>query len=170
MGGLGSGRDGYRPVVEYGLKLDSYRLQRQGLLSSHSNGIILVSLKWTNTVTGEEVASINYEVDYFTQCMKLSYTRTLSSEKYPINDIVWLTTQKTNFNGSRFLFLCPKCSRRTAKLYLPNGALHFRCRICYNLTYLSSNESHRFDSMFFMLSKSSGLSVLQVKRALKNQF
>ncbi len=169
MGGYGSGRSGWRPVVEYGLKLDSYRLQRQDILNIHRSGISFGSIQWTNTATGEYIASIGYEVNYYRKSMMLNYTRTLNNEKYPVEENIWLTTQKTNFGGSRFLFLCPKCNKRTAKLYLPNGALHFRCRRCYNLTYLSSNQSHQLDALFQKLSNDVGCSFKEVKNILKKK-
>jgi hypothetical protein len=78
----------------------------------------------------------------------------------------WKSRQKTNFGGSRFLFLCPRCLRRTAKLYLPSGGIHFRCRICYRLTYQSCNDSHKFDAMFANLAQSTGVPFSQVKNIL----
>jgi hypothetical protein len=167
MGGSGSGRDGYRPVIEYGLKLDSYNLQRKGLLSTRSKGIVPSSLTWTNTTTGEKVASIGYEVNYSIDRMTLDYTCTVGGEKHQVKESVWLSRHKTNFGGSRFLFLCPGCSKRTAKLYLPSGGIYFRCRRCYNLTYLSSNESHAGDALFAHIASEVGLPFSQVKRMLK---
>ncbi|MGD0037062.1 MAG: hypothetical protein ABSC53_07200 [Bacteroidota bacterium] len=170
MGGSGSGRSGWRPVVEYGLKLDSYRLQRQGLLNIHEWGVSSGSLVWSITSTGEKVASTGYSINYGNRSMTLDYTKTIDGEKYPVNDIVWLLIQKTNFGGSRFLFLCPKCAARVAKLYLPNGALYFRCRRCYNLTYQSSNSSHAFDSLFWNLASETGVPFKAVKEVLKNKW
>jgi hypothetical protein len=169
MGGSGSGRSGWRPIVENALKLDSYRLQRQGLLNIHEWGLSSGSLIWSNTSTGERVASIGYTIDYGRRSMTLDYTKTINGEEYPVNDIVWLLIQKTNFGGSRFLFLCPKCGARVAKLYLPNGALYFRCRRCYNLTYQSSNDSGRFDNLFRHLASETGTSFEMVKDILKNK-
>ena len=169
MGDSGSGRDGYSPVVEYGLKLDSYRLQRQGLLSTRSRGIVSISLAWTNTATGENVGSIGFEVNYNIERMTLDYTCTVGGEKHQVKEGVWLSRQKTNFGGSRFIFLCPGCRKRTAKLYLPSGGIYFRCRSCYNLTYQNSNENHRFDSMFAHLAKTSGVPFSQVKNILSSK-
>jgi hypothetical protein len=170
MGGSGSGRSGYRPVVENGLKLDSYRLQRQGLLKIHGCGFSLGSLEWTYTSSGEHVASIGYSVNYDTKTFTLDYTKTIDGEKHPVNDTVRLTVQRTNFGGSRFLFICPRCYIRAAKLYLPNGALYFRCRRCYNLTYQSSNSSRAFDSLFRHLASEAGVSFRTVKEILKNKW
>ena len=166
MGGSGSGRYGFRSVVEDALKLDSYSLQRKGLLSTRLTGIVPIFLVWSNTVTGEKVASINYEVNYSFDRMTLDYTCTLGGEKHQVKEAISLSRQKTNFGGSRFLFLCPGCSTRTAKLYVPSGGIYFRCRTCYRLTYQSSNDSHKFDAMFVQFAKTSGVPLSQVKNIL----
>jgi hypothetical protein len=167
MGGYGSGRSGWRPVVEDGLKLDSYKLQRDGLLSTRGGGRALGSLVWLNTATGERVASVGYTVDYMAKSLTLHYTTTASDEKREVNDFIWLGVQRTNFGGSRFLFICPRCTRQAAKLYLPCGAVYFRCRRCYNLTYVSSNESHRFDRLFWQIATETRLPFNVVKGTLK---
>ncbi len=159
MGGLGSGRIGHRPVVENALKLDSYKFHRGG----HSLG----SFEWTNTSTGKRIASISYVVDCVNMTMKLFYT--ITDENKLVNDSIPLTTQKTNFNGSRFLFKCPSCYARVANLYLPNGALYFRCRRCYNLTYRSCNESGKFDSLNRYIASNLGVPVEQVRNILKKK-
>ncbi len=58
-----------------------------------------------------------------------------------------LTTTHCRYGGTRFWFLCPQCSRRIGKVYLPcavtvNGrpASRFLCRHCYPLTYLQRQE------------------------------
>jgi hypothetical protein len=50
-----------------------------------------------------------------------------------------LTTTTVHFGGERFWFIC-ECGRRAGKLYLPTGETVFRCRLCYDLTYLSARE------------------------------
>jgi len=51
-------------------------------------------------------------------------------------------------------------------LYLPNGALYFGCRQCYNLTYESSNESHRYDHLFRHIAIERGVSMAKAKKIL----
>jgi hypothetical protein len=162
MGGSGSGRSGWRPVVENALKLDSSKF--------HKSGYSYGSFEWTNTSTGEQVASIGYSMNCNNMTIKLEYTKTVDGEKNPVNDTIPLTIQKTGFKGSRFLFLCPKCSARVAKLYLPNGALYFRCRKCYNLTYQSSNDSGKFNGLFRHIAANTGLPFENVKRILKKKW
>jgi hypothetical protein len=64
--------------------------------------------------------------------------------------------------GPRWYFLCPlmvdgkPCLRRVLKLYRPPGQIYFGCRTCYRLTYTSSQESHKFDSLYKHLAASVG--------------
>jgi hypothetical protein len=161
------GRHGWRPVVEDGLKLDSYRLQRDRLLNPRGGGFVMGSLVWTYTSTGERVASVGYTVDYSTSSFTLNYTTTVREEKRDVTDRIRLIKQRTNFGGVRFMFLCPSCQRRAAKLYLPGGGVYFRCRRCYNLTYTSSNESRKFDGLYRIIARNLGTSPTAVKSALK---
>jgi hypothetical protein len=46
---------------------------------------------------------------------------------------------RPHFGGSRVWFICG-CGRQSGKLYLPAGQTVFRCRLCYNLTYRSSQQ------------------------------
>lgn len=58
------------------------------------------------------------------------------------------TTTPCRFGGQRFWFLCPQCSRRVGKVYLPcsvytpqgNRVTLFLCRDCHPLTYLQRRE------------------------------
>ena len=51
---------------------------------------------------------------------------------------------RPHFGGSRVWFICG-CGRQSGKLYLPAGQTVFRCRICYNLAYRSSQEHSKRD-------------------------
>jgi hypothetical protein len=167
MGGYGSGRRGYRPLVEDALKLDAYRLQRDGTLSSRGTGMRFGSLIWTNTITGKRHASISYTVNYGEGSIKLHYTNTVCGEEHSVNDLIWLRLQRTNFEGLRFLFQCPRCFRRVAKLYLPSGGVYFRCRRCYNLTYRSSNESRKFDILYGAIARKLHVTIPEVRKAMR---
>lgn len=50
-----------------------------------------------------------------------------------------VTTTRPHLGGERFWLVCG-CARRSGKLYLPDGETVFRCRLCYDLTYQSSQE------------------------------
>ncbi len=59
-----------------------------------------------------------------------------------------------NYGGVRYWFLCPAvkdgvyCGNRVTKLFLPPGGVVFGCRDCYDLTYQSCQESHKYDKVF----------------------
>jgi|WetSurMetagenome_2_1015567.scaffolds.fasta_scaffold06003_2 hypothetical protein len=169
MGGYGSGRrwgcaSSARCTVE-----DSLVLGGQGVLAKTiraANGSAWGgSFIWSRN--GERFADIGYTL--FGNILTLSYTRRETDKaKYPVT----LVTTPQPKGGLRYWFKCPLqgCGRRTAKLYLPNGALYFGCRQCYNLTYESCNESHKFDAMFGHIAGRIGASIKEVKKALKEEW
>lgn len=184
MGGYGSGRDWYRKkiTVESCRVLDVGSLQRAKVLRAdrHSHG----SWVWSDAETGEKTADISYEVntinptetagnkcgidglkpfDADTNWIRLSYTFTESGEtmKYRVG----LITDPLPWGGVRWAFLCPNvhCGRVCRKLYLPNGGRYFACRLCYRLTYTSSQDAHRWDT----LARSMGMTPTQLNAGLR---
>jgi hypothetical protein len=75
--------------------------------------------------------------------MELSYRKTVQGEAVDVTEPIQLETTAPHFGGIRNWFICPLvknaqiCNRRAQKLYLPNGAKYFGCRVCYDLTYES---------------------------------
>ena len=65
---------------------------------------------------------------------------------------VRLTWTPCYFGGIRWWFICPQevngnaCGKRVGSLYLEGK--QFGCRHCYNLTYTSSQDSHKYDRLF----------------------
>lgn len=70
-----------------------------------------------------------------------------------IEETVRLQTTRPHFGGSRHFFSCPRatdgreCGRRVGKLYRPPDQRRFACRHCLDLTYQSSQRSHRYDRL-----------------------
>ena len=56
--------------------------------------------------------------------------------------------------------------RRVRKLYLPPGSRRFGCRNCHDLTYTSSQDSHRYGQLFAALARETGFDPAFVRRAL----
>ena len=170
MGGYGSGRRfGLRvkETVECCSVVSSAQLVRQGPRA-------LGTVTWTNTATGEKTASIGYEVkaiDPADAWIRLWYT--LTREKEDVDYRVRLTTTPLPWGGVRWWFVCPLnanglgCGRRCGKLYLPPGGRYFGCRLCYDLTYESAQEAHKFDRFYAMLAWESGIPPAMVKRLMK---
>jgi len=148
MGGFGSGnhyhwwRGGKKRTVEDCRRIDANHWMREGVMREgvrQSGG-----WAWTNRSTGEQTASISYEVDTADPdgpWVRLFYRLTRSGEE--IDYRIQLQTTRPRFGGLRWWFTCPlvvrdrACGRRAGKLYLPPGGRYFGCRICYDLTYTS---------------------------------
>jgi hypothetical protein len=139
MGGYGSGRSGGRPTTNSGLTLTLSELGqslRPGCMSSGS-------IVWTNTTTGERTGSIGYEAHLDQRCgrIRLIYTRTgWDGERRVCDYWIGLETTPQHFGGRRWWFICPRTGKRTAKLYLPNGAFTFASRQAYRLAYACQRE------------------------------
>ena len=82
--------------------------------------------------------SATYEIDHENSCVRLTGR---------VEATIALTTTVLHSGGLRWWFVCPRCDRRAAKLYLPPGEQQFGCRMCYDLVYppsLSPSESGLF--------------------------
>ncbi len=153
MGGPGSGswyRWDKKTTVEECRHIDAGRWMREGILAPDLRrwgGWV-----WTNSSTGEQTASIGYEVNttILRPWVRLFYTVTPhGGEPEPYDYKIFLTTTRPHFGGLRWWFVCPltvsgrSCYQRVGKLYLPPGGRYYGCRRCYNLTYTSSQESDK---------------------------
>ena len=115
------------------------------------------------------IAALGYVVDTTDMAaptLTLSYT-VLPSRTHVLYAIP-LATTSVHRGGTRWWLCCPLvgngevCHRRVEKLYLPPNGRYFGCRQCYNLTYRSCQESHKYDT----LAKQTGLTPAQVRQAL----
>ncbi len=153
MGGYGSGRWGWHDkatTVEECRTLDVARWVHEGIIAPDTH-------RWggwtcTNSYTGEQVASIGYEVNTTgaPPRVRLFYRVTpREGEPEHYDYKILLTTTRPYFGGRRWWFICPlvkhgrACTRRAGKLYLPPGGRYFGCRACYELSYTSSQESDK---------------------------
>lgn len=173
MGGYGSGRRRGRSrktTVEECLILSADKLARDRMLREGLRGP--GALTWTRVATGEKVSSMGYGVDTLDRAaawIRLHYARTQHGED--VDYRIHLTPLP--WGGVRWRFVCPltvngrTCRRRCGKLYLPLGGRYFGCRLCYDLTYTSSQEAHKFDGLFRLLAAETGMSAATVKRPLK---
>ncbi len=171
MGGSGSGWRGWsKTTVEDCLILSAAKLMRDKMLRPGLCGWF--SLTWTNTVTGEKLSRIGFDVNLGADAgtARLHYTRTSAGEAMDYQ--VYLTTTPLPWGGLRWWFICPltlngcSCGRRVGKLYLPPGGRYFGCRRCYDLTYRSCQDSHRFDELYAAIGARRGLSARDVARLL----
>ena len=172
MGGYGSGaRWSYsrKETVEDCLPLDIAKLFRDGMLRANCAGS--GPLVWRIVATGEETSSLGYEFNTrngHTGLMRLQYR--FHDERGSVDYSLSLTTTPLPWGGVRWWFRCPLsidgqyCGRRVRKLYRPAGATYFGCRRCYDLTYTSCQESHKYDRMWAMVGADCGMNAAEAKR------
>jgi hypothetical protein len=180
MGGPGSGASYYhwwRPAkkdtVEDCLSLDANRWMREGILKPG----VWQAGRWRWEYRDGPGLPIDYAVDtqdmaFPTVRLAYSWAWRSSPQAESADYRVGLTTTRPRFGGLRWWFVCPlvvngvACGRRVGKLYLPPGGRYFGCRRCYNLTYTSCQESHKYDGLFRRLATDTGRDFADVKRAM----
>jgi hypothetical protein len=153
MGGFGSGKwsDVYRrkTSVELCNEMCIKLLRENGFLDESKAGFI----EWRNNA-GDVVNRVDVESFINVDADKTSYLvvriGVLSSA---IEQRIELIRWPCNYGKFRYYFACPAvkngvyCGNRAEKLYLPPAAKVFGCRDCYDLTYLSCQESHKYDKI-----------------------
>ncbi len=175
MGGFGSGRSlgpSKKGRVEDCTILNADKLARDRILYSglHTFG----TLTWTDSLTGEQISSCAYEVntvELYAAWFRVFYTLPQTREKASYR--VRLTTTRPYFGGIRWWFICPlvvdrvPCNRRVGRLYLPPGGKYYGCRVCYDLTYTSCQDSHKFDQVLAMMAKELDTTPATAKRLIR---
>ena len=102
---------------------------------------------------------------------RLHYMQTGAGEAMDYQ--VSVTTTPLPWGGLRWWFICPLtvngcyCGRRVGKLYLPPGGRYFGCRRCYDLTYTSCNESHKYDRLYAEIAREMGVTLAEVREGMK---
>lgn len=125
-----SGRIG-RPTTDQQYSLDARALARDGALIPGGRAIwswrsgFWVAIKAAGT---EDFVTVTYE------------HRVGSSEAGRIELAVALDRTPCGWGGSRTWFLCPRCGRRVALLYLGRDGW-FACRRCLGLAFRSQRET-----------------------------
>lgn len=121
------------------------------------------TLTWTRN--GEKTGSVGVSVtiEGLEGRMRLNYTY---ADTDILNYEIRLVSTPCHYGGVRWWFICPilrngaYCGRRVGVLYFGKYA---GCRHCYELTYESCQESHKFD----WLAKEFGIpSGTALKRAM----
>ena len=151
MGGLWSGRHRFskKTRVEDCLTLNVEIFTSDDLLHSRPWG----GIRWTRG--GTETGSVDYQLrDIGLKEGESIYILTLlpplinRGQRIPITQNIPLVTTRLHSGGKRYWFSCPNCRQRVGRLHLPRGANRFLCRNCYDLTYVSCQESYKFKWFF----------------------
>jgi hypothetical protein len=175
MGGLGSGRrwgSATRSTVEDSWVLEINTMKRKGAIvpSERLTGL------WGWSIGGQQRASLYYATDLRDGVMPsvmLQYTVGRGEAARDLSYRVELVTSALPWGGVRYWFVCPlsvngrACGRRVAKLYLPPGGDYYGCRHCYDLTYQSCRDSHKFDGLYALLAGDLGWDVGTVRETMR---
>lgn len=131
---MGRWRGGGRDTTEGYRQLDVRWMRRRGFLRAGSRS----SVNWSRN--GEVFASIQVRADFNRVVLSYSHRSCGDDEWTKEEYSVWLEWTRCYFGGERAWFLCPRpgCGRRVATLW---GGAMFYCRHCYNLAYISQNET-----------------------------
>ena len=171
MGGFGSGLSGSiwpKTTTDECQTLDIFK---KGGADFNFKASGMFTLTWRSVNTGEKTGAISYWIHQNDSIpeLKLTYTFKKTQEiEYPVK----LAVTNPNYGGKRYWFICPlrdkygPCGKRVAKLYRPNGSAYFGCRHCYNLTYQSCQDSHKFDHIYQKLAYENNCSIGYVKKNL----
>jgi hypothetical protein len=104
---------GWRPHLESALCLNLARLFADGSL--RADACTAGTLRWTNTRTGADVASLGYRAALGPDAGTL--TLDYNADGNPETCRIELVTVPCGFGGRRWLFVCPASGRRALKLY-----------------------------------------------------
>ena len=171
MGGFGSGKwmdvCKRKASVEICQELSIKQLRENGFLDCNKNGVI----EWKNAA-GEVVFSAAVESFITVANAKTSFLVVRSGVLSTGVQKIELIEHPCNYGGVRYYFACPAvtdgvyCGNRITKLFIPPAGSVFGCRQCYDLTYQSCQESHKYDKVFGHI-KDADIGSLSVTQALR---
>lgn len=149
---MGRWHYGTRTEADNVKKIETSFLKKHGYFKGWRSGTITWTQGWSENKSsvGIEVSTMNDE-----NYLRIHYTQTdnTTGEKKDFDYKIPLATTPCYFGGKRYWFVCPwyrngiYCGRRVGVLYKDGD--YFACRHCYNLTYNSRNQNHRYS--FFPL-------------------
>jgi hypothetical protein len=134
MGGCGSGRrrqpDAMQATERYH-SIDVREWRREGLLEQGQR----FRCSWHSEGLEEAAVSVRSFGSYL---IISRLTQDDNDSEQAVGEVLVSVTQSAcNYGGTRQWFLCPKCSKRVAVLYVTGG---FVCRHCVHLRYKSQCE------------------------------
>ena len=142
-------------------------LKDNGFLDSNKTGTV----EWKN-VAGDVVCSVEVESFISVAVAKTSFLMVRHGVLATGVQKIELIRHHCNYGGVRYYFACPAfadgvyCGNKVTKLFLPPGGSVFGCRQCYDLTYQSCQESHKYDKVFGHIDNAD-ISSLSVNQALR---
>jgi hypothetical protein len=127
MGGIGSGRSGWKWKTREMLRLDILQIKKLGILRPGYFG----GLSWSDG------ASIGLKV-YEDSVQLIFRVRVQGGDWQDVTQSITTEWTSCRFGGKRPWFRCPRCGGRCYVLY---GYHRFLCRRCHDLAYASQCET-----------------------------
>ena len=124
--------------VESCLTLSMKELRKAGGLRDGARG----TYRWARS-NGDE-ARVSFLCDHSSAppALKVSYKVTVPDGASGAHDhSIELDSDPCPLGGRQWYFRCPDCGRRVRNLHMPPTEQVFGCRICFDLTYRSVQES-----------------------------
>jgi hypothetical protein len=132
-----------RICLEAGLKLELYKLMRQGCVIPGSFTAFHTS--WSNNYTNEQTAIAVMSAD-----MRAKHEGYLRVQMHDLDQTIILTPRARSLGGHQWYFMCPYEDRCCWVLWRPPGANGFRCRqgwgrrVAYTSQFLDrDHRAHR---------------------------
>src|SRR5215470_12090094 len=110
-----------RARLESGLKLDLNSLARRGFI--HPGGYRGSGIAWTNSYTGESIAS-----GWITADMTGEREGWFRIKLGSLDQHITLVAVSRHFGGRQWHFICPYMNQIASVLWMPPGARSFACR------------------------------------------
>lgn len=178
MGGFGSGRwNNYskKRTVEDCWMIDLASFPLNGPDTQPTCGVLMAT-KFNSAGIPLPVHYTFVEEDEEALYLDLTYPVERGSPEDAKEHIKLLSTPP-NYGGLRWFLSCPfttegeRCANRVGKLYLPPGERRFGCRECHDLTYRSSQENHKYDSLYKLWAgEREGETFDMIRRVFSYQF
>jgi hypothetical protein len=120
-----------------------------------------ISIQWQSAVTGELLYFVSVHLPSIeATTVGIVEVKLCDADGATIAEQqIALNSTRPFFGGLRHWFVCPlsgdhgRCNQRSRVLYIPPGASLFGCRACYDLTYQSCRDCHRYDRLFAGLAR-----------------
>lgn len=138
MGGYGSGKyQSYhsKMLVESTTRLSIFDLRKHN---------VVYGKHCTGSGTGPNGFLLRFTLAKDT----LSLEYVAHSQRHTLS--VRMVTTQPHYGGFRTWFVCPRCGRRCGILYIHAHNVHFACRVCANLNYLSTRQESQHKLMLRM--------------------
>jgi hypothetical protein len=126
-----------RATVDMSLTLDIRTFVREGWWRPDKT--LRYGSRWT--LHGQPAGAVNW-IAYPDSLQLLYATTDMHGERTVRDDLIPIQQNVDRLARQRVWFFCPGCARRILTLHMParRGAIWFRCRRCYGLSYNSRQE------------------------------